>query len=421
MTGVQTCALRSSALDLKAPIDSAVLTGVTKGTVFVSRDFTTSNSGTAYEGTQTAIRAAPTVGVAGAGNEVIGMGVAGSPGVNYPGRWFWETIPAAQVVAGNALYKRSYAMNLRATDVSDNAVTPPIITLRGNGVVEVPGTLTVAGPATVPTAAAQANTLDVANTNWVNRRGLAYQPVQGIGLNTGSTAMLPTNLGHWFQFSANSPILSVGADVNAAAPFGATFTVRAPYAGVINFDGTGVVLPSAVYPVASYAMRAGEVATFTYNGPNGGWYVTSAGIQPAVLDITYAPIANPTFTGTVSGISKVMVGLGNADNTSDTNKPVSTAQATALGLKAPVDNPTLTDLVTINTTRTTKLSLRNAGVVRGGVGADGSFCLRVSNATDTAYVLDLDNSGVMALAGGLITAGLRPNADNTVKIGRAHV
>lgn len=42
-----------------------------------------------------------------------------------------------------------------------------------------------------------------------------------------------------------------------------------------------------------------------------------------------APIASPTFTGTVSGITKAMVGLGNVDNTSDASKPVSTAQAAA--------------------------------------------------------------------------------------------
>ena len=47
-----------------------------------------------------------------------------------------------------------------------------------------------------------------------------------------------------------------------------------------------------------------------------------------------APKANPTFTGTVSGITKAMVGLGNADNTSDANKPISTATQTALNLKA---------------------------------------------------------------------------------------
>jgi hypothetical protein len=43
-----------------------------------------------------------------------------------------------------------------------------------------------------------------------------------------------------------------------------------------------------------------------------------------------APLASPTFTGTVSGITKTMVGLGSVDNTADTAKPVSTAQATAI-------------------------------------------------------------------------------------------
>jgi hypothetical protein len=48
---------------------------------------------------------------------------------------------------------------------------------------------------------------------------------------------------------------------------------------------------------------------------------------------TKAPIASPTFTGTVGGITKSMVGLANVDNTTDANKPVSTATQTALDLK----------------------------------------------------------------------------------------
>lgn len=58
-----------------------------------------------------------------------------------------------------------------------------------------------------------------------------------------------------------------------------------------------------------------------------------------------APLNSPTFTGTVSGISKSMVGLGNVDNTSDANKPVSTAQQTALDLKANLNSPTFTGTV----------------------------------------------------------------------------
>ena len=63
---------------------------------------------------------------------------------------------------------------------------------------------------------------------------------------------------------------------------------------------------------------------------------TITGLQTA-LDAK-APIASPTFTGTVSGVTKAMVGLGNVDNTSDANKPVSTATQTALNTKPTLYN-----------------------------------------------------------------------------------
>ena len=62
-----------------------------------------------------------------------------------------------------------------------------------------------------------------------------------------------------------------------------------------------------------------------------------------------ANIASPTFTGTVGGITKTMVGLGNVDNTADTAKPVSTAQQTALNLKANLASPTFTGTPTLPT------------------------------------------------------------------------
>jgi hypothetical protein len=53
-------------------------------------------------------------------------------------------------------------------------------------------------------------------------------------------------------------------------------------------------------------------------------------------------IASPTFTGTVGGITKAMVGLSNVDNTTDAGKPVSTATQSALDLKANLAGPTFT-------------------------------------------------------------------------------
>jgi len=49
-----------------------------------------------------------------------------------------------------------------------------------------------------------------------------------------------------------------------------------------------------------------------------------------------APIDSPTFTGTVSGITKAMVGLSNVENTTDLAKPISEATQAALDLKASI-------------------------------------------------------------------------------------
>ena len=42
-----------------------------------------------------------------------------------------------------------------------------------------------------------------------------------------------------------------------------------------------------------------------------------------------APLHDPTFTGIVGGLSKAIVNLANVDNTTDLNKPISTATQTA--------------------------------------------------------------------------------------------
>ena len=44
----------------------------------------------------------------------------------------------------------------------------------------------------------------------------------------------------------------------------------------------------------------------------------------------FAPRLNPKFLGTVTGINSTMVGLGNVQNTTDANKPISALTATAL-------------------------------------------------------------------------------------------
>ncbi len=98
---------------------------------------------------------------------------------------------------------------------------------------------------------------------------------------------------------------------------------------------------------------------------------------------TYAPIASPTFTGTVEGITKSMVGLANVDNTTDLLKPISTATQTALDLKAPLASPTFTG--TVSGITATMVGL-------GNVDNTSDVNKPVSTATQTALDLKLDSA-----------------------------
>jgi len=82
-----------------------------------------------------------------------------------------------------------------------------------------------------------------------------------------------------------------------------------------------------------------EIAAAIGDDPNFATTITtSIGLK--------APLASPTFTGTVAGITSTMVGLGNVDNTTDANKPVSTATQTALDLKLNLSDPAIDYYIT---------------------------------------------------------------------------
>jgi hypothetical protein len=113
----------------------------------------------------------------------------------------------------------------------------------------------------------------------------------------------------------------------------------------------------------------------------------------AALDLK-APINNPTFTGTVSGVTKAMVGLGNVDNTSDLNKPVSIEMQSELDLKAPIDNPTFTGTVS---------GVTKAMVGLGNVDNTSDLNKPISTATQSALDLKAD------LVGGLVPSSQLPS------------
>lgn len=104
-----------------------------------------------------------------------------------------------------------------------------------------------------------------------------------------------------------------------------------------TFTGT-VVLPSTT--------SIGDVTSTEIGYLDG---VTSL-IQTQLDDLgtDKADLESPTFTGTVSGVTSSMVGLGSVDNTSDADKPVSTAQQAALDTKLSLAGGTMTGKITLD-------------------------------------------------------------------------
>ncbi len=99
-----------------------------------------------------------------------------------------------------------------------------------------------------------------------------------------------------------------------------------------NVNNEYVDLGTSQFWSVPYALYAGNV-----KGADAKLNIsdTAAMLKPYFTSINLkANIESPTFTGTVRGITKAMVGLGNVDNTADLDKPVSTATQAALDLKA---------------------------------------------------------------------------------------
>lgn len=210
------------------------------------------------------------------------------------------------------------------------------------------------------------------------------------------------------------PISEVGVSV-ASLVDGKVPTNQLPSAilGALSYQGTwNASSNSPAIPVASDS--------------NKGWYyvVSVAGATPVsgVSDweigdwlvsngTSWGKVDNSDKVSSVAGktgavtLSKTDVGLGNVDNTSDVNKPVSTATQTALNLKANLASPALTTPVITGTRE--KLTAMSANTVDLATGnyftktISGATTFTVTNvpATGTAasFILELTNAGSAAI------------------------
>jgi hypothetical protein len=106
----------------------------------------------------------------------------------------------------------------------------------------------------------------------------------------------------------------------------------------------------------------------------------------AIVDVPNIPdgkvwVGNGSGVATPTMLDKTAVGLANIDNTSDANKPVSTAQQTALDLKA--------NKVSITGATKTKVTYNNDGIVTGGADATTAD---VADSTNKRYQTDAQQS-----------------------------
>lgn len=140
-----------------------------------------------------------------------------------------------------------------------------------------------------------------------------------------------------------------------------------------------------------YDWETSAAATVNLTNPATGVTAAVKTISQMIADLAAkAPLASPNFTGTVGGITKSMVGLGNVDNTSDASKPVSTTQQTALNLKANLASPNFTGTVSFGAGTNKTLIKDDNTLVLNSSGAEGGQS-QFNKADGTlAYTHDVD-------------------------------
>ena len=181
---------------------------------------------------------------------------------------------------------------------------------------------------------------------------------------------------------------------------------KAPIASP-TFTGT-VTIPTGASITAPTGLVKGDVGLGNVDN------TSNSTERAATATLTNKTLTSPVIN-TPTGIVKGDVGLGNVDNTSDANKPVSTATQTALDLKAPLASPTFTGTVTLPSGTVTSTMIADDTIVNADINASAaivdtklatiSTAGKVSNSATTATDANTASAIVARDASGNFTAG----------------
>ena len=189
------------------------------------------------------------------------------------------------------------------------------------------------------TVGADATTADIAASTNKNYVTDAQQTVitNTSGTNTGDQTLANTS----DSTSHTATLSATGGSIKLVEGSGITLTTTGTTAdGIITIASTGgggsgtvtsvaaLTLGTSGTDLSSSVANGTTTPVITLNVPD-----ASATARGVISTSPQTIAGDKTFTGTTSGITKSMVGLSNVDNTSDVNKPVSTATQTALNLK----------------------------------------------------------------------------------------
>lgn len=207
-------------------------------------------------------------------------------------------------------------------DYVDASITVDATTLV-NGKIRLAGDLT--GTASSPTIASGAIT-DVKIATGINPTKV------GLGnVNNTSDLLKPISTATQTALDTKASTISLAlkAPIDAPTFTGTVSGITKTMVGLGNVDNT----TDALKPISTATQTALDLKA-TITALNLKANSTDLALKADITDLNLkAPIASPTFTGSVSGITKAMVGLANVDNTTDLLKPISTATQTALNLK----------------------------------------------------------------------------------------
>jgi len=175
----------------------------------------------------------------------------------------------------------------------------------------------------------------------------------------------------------------------------------------VNFGGTDASAAGAGLTVEGAGGL--DLAAIQYDATLGSkWKVGAIGGEDEIVTRTLSQtLTGKTLTSPVitnpTGLVKADVGLGNVDNTSDLNKPISTATQTALDLKANLVNPTFDDGITMLHESTP--SNPSSGRIRVYPKSDNRLYTLDSSGVETVV-----GSGT---AGGFVNYITNPDAEST--------